>query len=551
ELKGPSRNNDRKSQTRSRRKGNFTDHIGNTDEPIIVESDPESSKDELASASGEDDESVEEIPEPNPFQPDQKERQKPATFNKLRILSGDPNADKELTALKKITLEKLIGKRPVPLIGLDSEHRKVYNMIENTVVAGEGNSMCIIGSRGSGKSALVNKALAELSKDYREDFHIVRLNGFIHTDDKLALRDIWKQLGKEMEWEDDSLSNSYSDTLATILALLRHPFEQTGIETEEVPKAIIFVMDEFDLFALHPRQTLLYNLFDIAQSRKAPIAVLGLTTKIEITNYLEKRVKSRFSHRYVHLSLAKSFTTFQEICKAGLLLQPDELNVEERAILSQPSTSVSQPRLNKSTKDTDVLTTWNTSVEALFADRTFLTAHLSPYYYLNKSVPAVLTSFLLPISLLTSSTFPFTPSTFLSLLPPSATLAPPDSKLTLLPHLSFLQLALLIAAARLDVILDAETCSFNMAYHEYVALAGKARMQSAAAGQMASGLASKVWGRAVARVEWERLVGWELCVPVAGVGSGTMVRVDVTLEEIVASVGPGMDRVLEKWCKQI
>lgn len=32
---------------------------------------------------------------------------------------------------------------------------------------------------------------------------MVRLNGFIHTDDKLALKEIWRQLGKEMDAEDD------------------------------------------------------------------------------------------------------------------------------------------------------------------------------------------------------------------------------------------------------------------------------------------------------------------------------------------------------------
>jgi len=39
-----------------------------------------------------------------------------------------------------------------------------------------------------------------------DDFHVVRLSGFIHTDDKLALKEIWRQLGKEMEVEDDLIS---------------------------------------------------------------------------------------------------------------------------------------------------------------------------------------------------------------------------------------------------------------------------------------------------------------------------------------------------------
>jgi origin recognition complex subunit 4 len=50
---------------------------------------------------------------------------------------------------------------------------------------------------------LVESIITELSKRHQGEFHVVRLNGFIHTDDKLALREIWRQLGKEMEVEDD------------------------------------------------------------------------------------------------------------------------------------------------------------------------------------------------------------------------------------------------------------------------------------------------------------------------------------------------------------
>ena len=97
------------------------------------------------------------------------------------------------------------------------------------------------------------------------------------------------------------------------------------METDQVAKSVIFILDEFDLFASHPRQTLLYNLFDIAQARKAPIAVLGLTTKIDVVESLEKRVKSRFSHRYVHLAPPKSFVAFWEACKEGLLVHEEDL----------------------------------------------------------------------------------------------------------------------------------------------------------------------------------------------------------------------------------
>lgn len=375
----------------SRRKQNYTDNIGSDDGEALAESDDEVIESGLPGSMSEreperrqiytsqtandvdensdvsdrmsvDEEERLSDAEINPFQVQPKKRQMPVATVRINGINGATSSDSELKLLKRIVLEKITVKRPAPLVGLDDEYKKVYQLVEHTVVAGEGNSMLLIGARGSGKTALVGKVLFELSKDRREDFHVVKLNGFVHTDDKLALREIWRQLGTEMEIEEDGLSKNYADTLSTLLALLSHPSEQTGQETEQVAKAVVFVMDEFDLFASHPRQTLLYNLFDIAQSRKAPIAVLGLTTKIDVAESLEKRVKSRFSHRYVHLSLAKSFTAFQEICKAVLLLQPDALNVEERAVLSQPGKSTVSNKFKNLAKDVDLLSSWNNSI---------------------------------------------------------------------------------------------------------------------------------------------------------------------------------------------
>jgi origin recognition complex subunit 4 len=155
----------------------------------------------------------------------------------------------------------------------------------------------------------------------------VRLNGFIHTDDKLALREIWRQLGKEMEVEDDLINktNNYADTMASLLALLSHPSEIAEAHEGVTSKSVIFLIDEFDLFATHARQTLLYNLFDIAQARKAPIAVLGLTTRVDVVESLEKRVKSRFSHRYVYLSLPKSLPAYWDVCRQGLSIDDDDM----------------------------------------------------------------------------------------------------------------------------------------------------------------------------------------------------------------------------------
>jgi origin recognition complex subunit 4 len=359
---------------RDRRRANRADHTQNRDEESTADAD-EQVDDDLPIVNGDNDEapdidghsiisSVLDPTEPSPFN-------KPSPLLKKQdasaLLQTSIGEGRPLELLKTIVIDRITRKRPTPLIGLDEEFKFVYQLVENTITAGEGNSMLVIGARGSGKTALVDKVLSEVAKDNREDFHVVRLNGFIHTDDKITLREIWRQLGKEMDVEEDGgVGKNYADTLTTLLALLSHPSEQTDEATDQVAKAVVFVMDEFDLFATHPRQTLLYNLFDIAQSRKAPIAVLGLTTRIDVVNSLEKRVKSRFSHRYVHLSLAKTFTTFQEICKASLLVQPDQLNVEERAILTAPSTTTpSRGRKSKETKQVakdDALSIWNMNI---------------------------------------------------------------------------------------------------------------------------------------------------------------------------------------------
>jgi origin recognition complex subunit 4 len=313
-------------------------------------------------------ESILDPTEPSPFNKPTSAQKKAAAAAAVPLIYGNLPAGRELDLLKTVVLERIAAKRSSPLVNLDAEYTTVHQLVEQTVTAGEGNSMLLIGARGSGKTALVNKVLSEVSKDNGGEYHVVRLNGFIHTDDKIALREIWRQLGKEMDVEEDGSGpgKNYADTLATLLALLSHPSEHTGEYTDQVAKAVIFVMDEFDLFAQHPRQTLLYNLFDIAQSRKAPIAVLGLTTRIDVTNSLEKRVKSRFSHRYVHLSLAKTFTAFQEMCKAGLIIEPEHLSVEERGILEggAKSAAANSTPAKKAKKDAkqDVLAEWNANI---------------------------------------------------------------------------------------------------------------------------------------------------------------------------------------------
>lgn len=496
---------------------------------------------------------------PNPVQVSTPKRPKSQPFQRtVSTISLPPFPAEHLQCIQKIILEKCTGKRPIPLTNLTDEFAKVNSLINQTITAGESNSMLLIGGRGSGKTALINQILREQSIKHPNDYHIVRLSGFVHTDDKIALREIWRQLGREMDIEDSETSKNYADTLTTLLALLSHPAETGRDEEGQVTKSVIFILDEFELFATHPRQTLLYNLFDIAQSRKAPIAVLGCTTRIDVAESLEKRVKSRFSHRYVHLSMSKSFNAFYTVARSAMRIEVAELEPDENYTLGAAVNGV-VAKLQKAAlssangkhingdhdEESGTLEQWNTLVSAVLSTKA-CTSFLNRRFHTTKSIPEFLSSLMLAMATLQISAINDSSDLLDHLMNTisSYTLHPPDSKLSILESLSSLQLALLICAARLTNIYNSEIISFALAYEEYKNLASKAKLQASASGAMAQGAGSRVWGKGVAKGAWEGLVECGLILE-----DGRGGRVDVAMEEIG---GSGVELgSWGRWCREI
>ncbi|EFW98572.1 origin recognition complex subunit [Grosmannia clavigera kw1407] len=496
--------------------------------------------------------------------------------------------EQHLQGLQRVLLDRCTGRRRLRLRGQDEACDKVRQLVEQTVVAGEGNSMLVIGARGIGKTALVETVLDRMATEHGDAFHVVRLSGFVHTDDRLALREIWRQLGREMAVEDEVVSKttSHADTLASLLALLSHPSEMGEAVTTDsssadpnsavTSRSVIFVMDEFDLFATHPRQTLLYNLFDIAQARKAPIAVLGLTTKIDVVESLEKRVKSRFSHRYVYLSLPRSLPDYWDVCRQGLVVDDEDDARREHMDTALAGFSAFQQW-------------WNQMIENRRREPA-LQSQLEFHYHSSKSVPAFWTACIMPLAAVSAAAPRLQmPAVGSDSTTPIGSLEAPDSKLQLLASLSELELALLIAAARLDIVLSTDTVNFAMAYDEYVSLMGKQRVQSSlassapaigaavaaatrrtpgrpAGSSSGSGIVvgggARVWGRGVAARAWERLASLGLLLPAGLGGAGgagatgglegrSMWRAEVALEEIPAAKGIRLGTMLSRWCKEI
>nr|XP_034338090.1 origin recognition complex subunit 4 [Crassostrea gigas] len=353
--------------------------------------------------------------------------------------------------------------------GLHQEERQLLDLLRRTATSGESNSVLVIGSRGSGKSKLIKHVIAELLLDdhIRENLLQVHLNGLLQTDDRIALTEITRQLKLENTL-GDKVFGSFSETLQFLLEALK--------SGDQSSKPILFLLDEFDLFAHHKNQTLLYNLFDVAQSAQAPICVVGITCRLDVIELLEKRVKSRFSHRQIHLFNSQTFEDFIVIFKKLLCLDvnfPDQKFAES----------------------------WNLQVEQLAKDPT-ITDILRQQFEFTKDVRALQQLLMYPVCQLSE----MSPSLSVSDFVESRKLITMDSKSAMLHGVSILELCLIIAMKHLTEIYEGEPFNFEMVYSEYSKFAQrKSSMQ--------------VFEKAVVLKAFEHLIHLELVRTVDGAGS--------------------------------
>jgi origin recognition complex subunit 4 len=163
---------------------------------------------------------------------------------------------------------------------------------------------------------------------------VVRLSGWIHTSDRLALLDIARQINKQAEGrtvfptgeEGDEEPQVDDPTGADVVAL--PPSSHLHALISMLPtlsRPVIVILDSFDLLALHPRQALLYCFLDVVQSCQSGsstkgLVVIGMTTRLDTINMLEKRVKSRFSGRIIRTAAPSKWEYWSRI--SSFLLSP-------------------------------------------------------------------------------------------------------------------------------------------------------------------------------------------------------------------------------------
>jgi origin recognition complex subunit 4 len=88
-------------------------------------------------------------------QEDQFGAQKAAsTVRKTSKVPDIPNFEQHLRSLQRILLDRCTGRRRIKLLNQNDAYEKARQLLEQTVLAGEGNSMLVIGPRGCGKTTV-------------------------------------------------------------------------------------------------------------------------------------------------------------------------------------------------------------------------------------------------------------------------------------------------------------------------------------------------------------------------------------------------------------
>lgn len=174
---------------------------------------------------------------------------------------------------------------------------------------------------------------------------ILRLSGHTQTTDRLAMREVAYQLTHQTgvafnipDEEDGDETHAkpapelgadeqvdFTPPAAYLPALIS--------QLTSLKRPVVVVLDAFDLFVAHPRQALLYCLLDTAQSCRAGdgrngLLVVGASCVVNCVNYLEKRVKSRFSHRILKVANPSTIEEYTGIARRLLSTPLDESDAD-------------------------------------------------------------------------------------------------------------------------------------------------------------------------------------------------------------------------------
>jgi len=179
---------------------------------------------------------------------------------------------------------------------LDTNYSKLKYLVASSVSEACNNSVLLLGPRGCGKAAVVDMVLDDLNEEHPDAISV----------------EIARQLCLEHQLSFSKMASS-DDNTEFMIDMLR----ECGL----AHKTILFILEEFDLFA-QGKQRLLYSLLDAMQSLTSQAVVIGVSCRLDADQLLEKRVRSRFSHRKL-LFISPSLDDIQRLVEHLLILAKD------------------------------------------------------------------------------------------------------------------------------------------------------------------------------------------------------------------------------------
>ncbi|KAK4260754.1 hypothetical protein QN277_003832 [Acacia crassicarpa] len=308
----------------------------------------------------------------------------------------------------------------------DSNYSKLKFMMSSSITEACNNSILLLGPRGSGKSAVLELVVGDLLVEYPDMISVIKLSGLLHSDDNCALKEVARQLCLEHQLQF-SKAASFDDNSQFMVAMLK----ECGL----AHKTIVFILDEFDLFA-QGKQRLLYSLLDAMQSITSQAVVIGISCRMDADQLLEKRVRSRFSHRKL-LFLPPSMEDSKSILEHVMSLPVDSSLPHDYAV------------------------EFNRKVQDILADRRFKET-FNKYLNFDSSVKHLLRFLFCAVSCMDLQTGFLTCENFETAF--SSIMRQP--KLECLKNCSILELYILVCMKRLEVK-EQTLCNFNSIMKEY------------------------------------------------------------------------------------
>ncbi|KJP86333.1 hypothetical protein AK88_04052 [Plasmodium fragile] len=182
------------------------------------------------------------------------------------------------------------------------KNTNIRNKIQFEELLKEHNHLPQVENRSDDENTEFNEKYKKIVEEIREEereqrcIYTIRISAYLYRDDVQCIKSILSQLQNyvdetESKIEGNLLLNDYIIKLEKLLIQINNEKKQTLLIIENVEK-----------FCLQTKQNLLYTLFDLLHRKNICINIICLTNVLDITQTLEKRIKSRFTFEMLHIS---------------------------------------------------------------------------------------------------------------------------------------------------------------------------------------------------------------------------------------------------------